>query len=118
MSIVSLIRASDLLYLTVDKLGQLLTTYLQNTDPAEQNGYLNLTKMILYLEIGLVRSIDQVVLSADGGTKKSGRKQTNDNESNDWDLKRYRILVQIYNFIQLPLEKLWSVAIAEEDFVK
>lgn len=116
-----MLRACDLLYVTIDKFGQKLSTYLQGTELTQQNSYLNLMKMTMFLIIGMVKCIDHAngdEVAAAAVSKKSGKRQLQD-MGYEWDSKRYSILVQIFNFMsQLPLEKLWSESIAEEDFVK
>ena len=109
-------RGSDLIYLTVDKLGQSLITYLQNPDQSSRNSFLNLTKMLMFLNASFIRAIDGVL--SGGDTKKNPKKQNSEYSEHNWDDRRYKILVQIFNIFQLPLEKLWSLCIAEEEFVK
>lgn len=80
--------------------------------------------MILFLDISLVNAIDNVRKSTktDGSGKKPGKRQTQDNNEFDeftgWDDKRYKMLVQICNIFQLPLENLWPQCVVEEDVVK
>lgn len=133
----SLMRATDLLFLTIDKLGKQLAAHLADkttpaaasaetdtseTTPAfDREAYLNLTKMLLYLSTGFVRAIDEVVAS--GGGSKTGKKASvaggnMEMEAYAWDEKRYKMMLQVFNVFQLPLEKLWSLCIAEENFVK
>lgn len=101
----------------MDKLGQLLAVYLQTANASDRNAHLNLTKMILFLSIGLIKSIDSI--TNDGSSKKVGQKnRQSDLNVAEWDDRRYKSLVQIYNILQLPLEKLWNQSIAEENFVK
>lgn len=136
----SLMRATDLLFLTIDKLGKQLAAHLADkskpaavtaetdsttseTTPAfDREAYLNLTKMLLYLSTGFVRAIDEVVASSGGGGPKTGKKASGagnmEMEAYAWDEKRYKIMLQVFNVFQLPLEKLWSLCIAEESFVK
>lgn len=115
----TLYRGCDLIYLTMDKLGQLLAAYLQTNNTSDRNAHLNLTKMILFLSIGLIKSIDSLT-DDNSSSKKIGQKNNRQSDINlgEWDDKRFKSLVQIYNIIQLPLEKLWNESIAEEIFVK
>uniref|UniRef100_A0A1B0GH99 Condensin complex subunit 1 n=1 Tax=Lutzomyia longipalpis TaxID=7200 RepID=A0A1B0GH99_LUTLO len=115
------IYAFDLLYTTTDKLGQTLASVLQQSsmEVDERKSLLNATKMILYLVTGLVKAIDQVFLASSGSGEKKKGAQKNDVHIHltNWDEKRTKSLVQLYNVMQLPLEKLWERSIAEESFV-
>ncbi|KAH8386028.1 hypothetical protein KR200_008218 [Drosophila serrata] len=122
----NLMRAFDLLYLTVDNLGQALQPLLTASEPMsnqQRTKYLNLTKMTLYLQVNIVRKIDNGFQQAqrDGqlNAQKKRGKQAEQSLENfpDWDIKRGKFLVQLFNVMQCPLEKLWSPPVAEEDFV-
>lgn len=116
------VRASDQIFDTADKLGRLLTAFFQQNNTAERDSHLNLTKMVLFLNIGFARAID--VVMNDGQTdilqKKNTKKALGNNENDlyKFDERKYKILAQVHNIMQLQLEKLWSLSIAEEDFVK
>ncbi len=114
------IRGIDLLFNTIDKLGEALTIFLQKNEEAERNKFLNLVKMTLFLKIELIKAFDKCLEKNDEiGVKKTGKKSSSGNELNfEWDDKRYRSLVQIYNLVQLPIENLWHTSIPEENFVK
>lgn len=116
-----LFRSIDLLFNTIDKLGQSLTTFLQKNEEAERNSYLNLVKMVLFLKVDLIKIIDEKIQNADSGigVKRMNKKGSGGNEMNyEWDDKRYRSITQIYNLVQLPIEALWHTSIPEENFVK
>lgn len=115
-----LIRAIDLLFNTIDKLGQSLTTFLQKNVEAERNSYLNLVKMVLFLKVDLIKTIDNKLSNNETvGVKKTNKKSSTGSEMNyEWDDKRYRSITQIYNVVQLPIEDLWNTSIPEENFVK
>lgn len=116
----SLIRGSDLIYLTIDKLGKILTTFLQSNEPADKDSYLNLIKMLFFLNVGFVGVIDKELLASSESTggRKNNKKLNSEFDVHDWENRRYKILIQIYNVMQLPIEKLWNQCIAEEEFVK
>ncbi|XP_004520256.1 condensin complex subunit 1 [Ceratitis capitata] len=123
-SITNLMRAFDLLYITADKLGQRLAPILSCSDTAQsledRQSYLNLTKMAMFLQINTVRRIDSVAAQnqQQQTQQKKRSKQTETLEQYpDWDSKRGRFLVQLYNILQFPLEKLWNPPVAEENFV-
>ncbi|XP_030557471.1 condensin complex subunit 1 [Drosophila novamexicana] len=121
----NLMRAFDLLYLTVDRLGgQLMPLLTSNEPPSTQDRvrYLNLTKMTLYLFVNVVKRIDvvvqQVMRDQQLNQQKKRAKQGEVLEQYpDWDVKRGKFLVQLYNVLQCPLEKLWNPPVAEESFV-
>jgi len=118
-------RSFDLLYLTVDKLGGQLAPLLSNNEPPSSQDrvrYLNLTKMTLFLIINTVKRIDivvQQVLKEQqlNQQKKRGKQAEALEQYPDWDVKRGKFLVQLYNIMQYQLEKLWSPPVAEENFV-
>lgn len=114
------VRASDQIFETTDKLGRILTTFFQQNNVAERDSHLNLTKMVLFLNIGFARAIDVVRNDGqtDGLQKKTKKAAGNDIDLYKFDERKYKFLLQIHNIMQLPLEKLWSLCIAEEDFVK
>lgn len=123
--IVSLMRGFDLIYLTVEKLGKELQEFFKQTtvDSVERESYLNLSKMMMYLYVGFVQAIDQAkqaAISPEIGTKKGGKKASGSEllDVHNWDDRRLKGLIQVYNFFEMPLEKLWSLCIAEESFVK
>lgn len=125
-TITNLMRAFDLLYITVDKLGQRLAPILSCSDTAQsledRQKYLNLTKMSLFLQVSVVRRIDSVCAQVQQqqlqSQQKKRSKQTETLEQYpDWDSKRGRFLVQLFNILQFPLEKLWNPPVAEENFV-
>ncbi|XP_067627986.1 condensin complex subunit 1 [Eurosta solidaginis] len=122
----NLMRSFDLLYITVDKLGQRLAPILSCSDTSQslqdRPSYLNLTKMALFLQINIVRRIDatcaQTQQQQQQIQQKKRPKQSEALEQYpDWESKRGRFLVQLYNILQFPLEKLWNPPVAEENFV-
>ncbi|KAM8712120.1 hypothetical protein ACLKA7_012616 [Drosophila subpalustris] len=121
----NLMRAFDLLYLTVDTLGGQLSPLLSSSEPPSSHDrvrFLNLTKMTLFLFINTVKRIDivvQQVLKEQqlNQQKKRGKQAEALEQYPDWDVKRGKFLVQLYNVMQYELEKLWSPPVAEENFV-
>ncbi|KAH8418366.1 hypothetical protein KR222_004050, partial [Zaprionus bogoriensis] len=118
-------RAFDLLYITVDRLGGELAPLLNAAEPPssqDRGHYLNLTKMTLYLIINIVKRIDVIVQQVQqeqqlNQQKKRAKQAEVLEQYPDWDVKRGKFLVQLYNIMQSPLEKLWSPPVAEESFV-
>ncbi|XP_075166034.1 CAP-D2 condensin subunit [Haematobia irritans] len=121
----NLMRSFDLLYLTVDKLGNVLAPFLAVSAPPtnqERNSHLNLTKMCMFLMVNVVRKIDSNILRMQqeqqtNQQKKRGKNADTVEQYPDWEHKRGKFLVQLYNILQFPLEKLWSPPLAEENFV-
>lgn len=121
ISVTNLLRSFDLLFLIVDKLGNLLVPFLQQNDSTgeERTTYLNGTKMIMFCMCQTIKATDGVFGVGETGTKNVGGKKSNaELEAHDWESKKSRSFIQIFNFIQLPLEKLWDPPVADETFVK
>lgn len=122
----NLMRSFDLLYLTIDKLGNRLAPFLAVSEPPtnqERNAHLNLTKMCMFLIVNVVRKIDSNILRLQqqqhtNQQKKRGKNADTVEQYPDWENKRGKFLVQLYNVLQFPLEKLWCPPMAEENFVK
>lgn len=116
----TLMRAMEILQNTARKFGEVLDNYLKQRELVQLSKYLNLTKMLMYLMTSLVRAIDGVVKDTtnEPNQKKTSKKQSDRADVYDWNDRRYKVLTLILNLMQLPLEKLWTVSIAEEEFVK
>ncbi|EAA07299.5 AGAP003434-PA [Anopheles gambiae str. PEST] len=117
-----LLRAYDQLYGAIDKLGSTMADLLsrKEIDTTDRQSALNAVKMLAFLVNGLVKAIDAHVNAASEKltTKKSKKQTANEQlEALDWDNKRYQCVVQLYNLLQLPLEKLWDPPVCEESFV-
>uniref|UniRef100_A0A182JZF4 Condensin complex subunit 1 n=1 Tax=Anopheles christyi TaxID=43041 RepID=A0A182JZF4_9DIPT len=117
-----LLRAYDQLYGAIDKLGNTMADLLsrKEMDTTERQSALNAVKMFMFLVNGLVKSIDAHVNAAtEKLPTKRGKKQTTNEqlEALDWDSKRYQCIIQLYNLMQLPLEKLWDPPVCEESFI-
>ncbi|XP_035900362.1 condensin complex subunit 1 isoform X2 [Anopheles stephensi] len=117
-----LLRAYDQLYGAIDKLGSTMADLLsrKEMDTTDQQSSLNALKMLAFLVNGMVKVIDSHVNTVNEKltTKKTKKQSVNDQaEALDWDNKRYQCIVQLYNLMQLPLEKLWDPPVCEESFV-
>ncbi|XP_053670152.1 condensin complex subunit 1 [Anopheles nili] len=116
-----LLKAYDQLYGAIDKLGNALADLLSRKEinAADRLSGLNAVKMVVFLMNGMVKAIDaHVTSSIEKMAIKKGRKQTNEQvEALDWDSKRYQCIVQLYNLMHLPLEKLWDPPVCDESFV-
>lgn len=116
------VRAIDILYRTAENLGQLLDAYLTQNTFDRQNDFLNLIKMVMYLLVSSVRAVDtfmkKIIQESSGGRK--NKKNTNEQASYcaSYEEKRYDVLIQVCNIMQLPIEKLWNMSTIDEDFVK
>lgn len=114
----NLFRALDILYNSSKKYAETTSLYLKQSDNNRPKPYQTLTKMTLYLLVATVRAIDDVIKAenADAAAKK-GRKQMIDHTDQRWEEHRYDVMMQVFHIIQLPLEKLWNMAIPDETFV-
>lgn len=116
------VRAIDILYRTAENLGQLLDAYLMQNTFDRQNDFLNLIKMVMYLLVSSVRAVDtfmkKIIQESNGGRK--NKKNTSEQASYcaSYEEKRYDVLIQVCNIMQLPIEKLWNMSTIDEDFVK
>lgn len=113
-------RAVDLLFKAIDQLGQELAEFLQNTNinPEERSVKLNVLKMLIYAQVTLIKKIDKEIfppLEGKGGKPK--KHSPEEIESGQWEERRYKSLLQLFNVTQLPLNNLWQPPVAEENFV-
>lgn len=108
----------DLLFKAIDQLGQELAEFLQNSNVSsdERSVKLNTLKMLIYAQISLIKKIDKETFPANEG-KVNKKKNSDDLEFVQWDERRYKALLQLFNITQLPLENLWQPPVAEETFV-
>lgn len=115
------LRAIDLLYLTLDKLGKHLSKLLEESTLGTDDRIevLNASKMTVYLMINTIKKIDKNVKTILNArlVKKGARKQDAPEDYETWEEKRTLCLIQLYNFVKLPLEKLWDPPVVEESFV-
>lgn len=107
----------ELLYSSIDTLGKELADFLQksNTTVRERCSMLNTLKMLIYASIAMVKRLDKDVFVSDG--KKQKKNSPEDMENGKWEEKRYRVLLQLFNLLQLPLGNLWDPPVTEEAFV-
>uniref|UniRef100_A0AAG5CMQ8 Condensin complex subunit 1 n=1 Tax=Anopheles atroparvus TaxID=41427 RepID=A0AAG5CMQ8_ANOAO len=117
-----LLRAYDQLYGAIDRLGNIMADTLSHKEieQSDRLALLNSVKMLAFLMNGIVKEIDAHVNAANEKVmvKKSKKQPANEQlELLDWDNKRYQCIVQLYNLMQLPLEKLWDPPVCEESFV-
>ncbi|XP_058115877.1 condensin complex subunit 1 [Anopheles ziemanni] len=117
-----LLRAYDQLYGAIDKLGKIMAETLSRKEIEQEDrlALLNAVKMLAFLMNGVVKVVDAHVNAANEKVMaKKSKKQTNNEqvEALDWDNKRYQCILQLYNLMQLPLEKLWDPPVCEESFV-
>lgn len=113
-------RALDMLCETADRSGRALDEYFKQKELDKQMPYLNLVKMLLYLMVSTVRAADAVIKEESNdamGTKRAAKKQTERSHDLAYDDRRYDTLQAIFHMLELPLERLWTMAIAEEDFI-
>lgn len=115
-------RAVDILYQTTDNLGQILDNYLKQDTLDRQNDFLNLIQMVIYLLVNTIRAMDNSMKDNIKQSKAAGRKNKRKDDSlpivSSYNQKRYEVMLQMCNIMQLPIEKLWNMSIIEDDFVK
>lgn len=109
----------------MEKLGIDLAKFFSVGDAMERKKHLNRTKMTVFLFINTIKKIDAMAVRAQQQQqgqhlkKRIGGKQTDAWEQYpEWDENRTKALLLLYNIMALPLEKLWSPPLAEENFVK
>ncbi|XP_031627006.1 condensin complex subunit 1-like [Contarinia nasturtii] len=127
LQIQNLIRAVDILYNTMERLGQWLNDYFKlpassQESSDEQKDYLNLTKMVMYLLVSTLKVTDKCQKDQTTPPKSTGRKKKKNLDESQpyfitYEKKRYEVLIQICNIMQMPIEKLWNMLIVEENFV-
>lgn len=124
LQISNLVRAVDLLYRTTENLGQMLDAYLKQETLDRQNDFLNLIKMVMYLLVSTVKVVDVFVKNNLTQPNQAGGRKNKKNTDESlphfisYEAKRYDVLIQVCNIMQLPIEKLWNMSIVDEDFVK
>lgn len=108
-----------MLYKSIDKLGQDLAETLQSAalSQEDRSQNLNALKMLLYSQIALMKKIDKDVFTYSEGKGKTKKFAPEDMDHTQWEEKRYKSLLQLFNIIQLPLENLWQPPVPEENFV-
>ncbi|KAL7024546.1 hypothetical protein ACKWTF_013099 [Chironomus riparius] len=73
--------------------------------------------MLIYAQITLMKKIDKDVFAYTEGKGKSKKQTAEDMDHIQWEERRYKSLLQLFNIIQLPLENLWQPPVPEENFV-
>lgn len=79
-----------------------------------------ITKMIVYLLCSLLHTYETRNLAVPGSSIKAGRKKTtksNDDGLFDLEGERNFVLVCLDQLIQMPINKLWSPPVVEQEFV-
>ncbi|XP_065218863.1 condensin complex subunit 1 [Planococcus citri] len=85
---------------------------------------LNITKMLLYIIIELMKSFQEKIdktysLVLNEKRKKNTKMMKLKEDHNwDWEVNEREILTNINNIIKLPLQQLWDPPMVEEDFVR
>lgn len=115
--------AAHILYRTTERLGRMLDAYLKQEILDRQHDYLNLIKMVMYLLVGTVRTVDAIVKSHLVEYNTAGRKNKKPTDDRfkhytDYENTRFEVLTQVCNIMQLPINNLWNMSIVDEDFVK
>lgn len=116
------LRAIDILYQTAESMGHLLSAYLGQDTFDRQNDFLNLIKMVMYLMVSSVRAIDSFIKknSQESPASRKNKRTTGEQSAHlmSYGTKRFNMLIQVCNIMQLPIEKLWNMSTIDEDFIK
>lgn len=112
----NLFRSFDLLYNIIERFTAQLQEPLNVAELSNdlRDNYRNALKMLMYLYCTLIKVMDKSILTGDAN-KKSNKDGENVNLDN-YEVKRYKCLIQIHAIIGFPLVKLWNPPVAEENF--
>ena len=121
-----LVQLIDVFFSVMSALATDLTKHLDNIadmSSRECKQWLNTVKMATFLIVHLTEAMESHnnKPSKDALLTTKGRKRpaTNSEDSSiGWEDQRGRVLLQLYSIVQLPLHRLCSPPIIEEDYVK
>ncbi|BFG01499.1 condensin complex subunit 1-like [Drosophila madeirensis] len=102
-------QAFDLMFLNIQYLVQRLTEVLAQIEPLTKQrrlAYLNVTQMMVYLQVNIVKQIDSMAQHPRALAKYP-----------EWEKQRLRFLFQLLKILQLPLQRLWSPLVVGDDFI-
>jgi condensin complex subunit 1 len=105
----------------IQQLNTELDKYFANDeiDSESRQEFVTITKMIVYLLCQLLDTYETRTLAVPGDIVKGRgktKKKTND-DGCDLEAERNFTLVNLYQLIQLPINKLWTPPVVEQDFV-
>ena len=118
------VQQSDAWKVIVQSIQQLtanLNKSLSNEDsnPDQIHQWVTITKMIVYLLCQYLQTYETINLAVPGGEIGKGRKAKKKQPDDGCNLEAERnlALVNLYQLIQMPIHKLWSPPVVEQDFV-
>ncbi|XP_063704070.1 condensin complex subunit 1 [Culicoides brevitarsis] len=112
------IKAFDVLYESIDKLARELAVELKKSSINDEArlDLANVTKMLIYLMVNIVKSVDLYINNGANDGGKTCKKLSSDFDSYNWNRKRKDGLDLMYVVSCLPLENLYDPPVIEEDF--
>lgn len=115
----TIFRTMDLLFKSIDALGKVLAEFLQRNEASvnERSAMLNALKMLIFANISLIKRVDLDVFVPGDGKKQKKNHSSEEMDQEKWEELRYKAILQLFNFLELPLGNLWNPPVAEEGFV-
>lgn len=95
-----------------------LDKYFSGQDNEPEKELVTTTKMIVYLLCQILDALEAKSVTVPGDmakARKSKKKQTD--IGSDTETERNSTLISLYQLIQLPIYKLWTPPVVEQDFV-
>ncbi|XP_057379225.1 condensin complex subunit 1-like [Daphnia carinata] len=105
---------------SITQLNSDINKYLNNSNsnPDSCHELVTITKMIVYLLCAFLQNYETRSLVVPGSETKSGRKKkTPVDDGFDLESERNFALVSLDHLIQMPIHKLWSPPVVEQEFV-
>ncbi|XP_012269629.2 condensin complex subunit 1 isoform X1 [Athalia rosae] len=113
-------RAVDQIYKCLDiHVDEVAKAFDKNKEPYPDDKlrFICTSKMLAYLLSQFIRHIEGIGIEESTGQGKRAKPNSKSEEEKEWYEKTDEILVLVYQWIQLPLEKLWQPPIADASFV-
>ena len=114
-----------LIHKSLDKLYSHLENVFNNFEANERNENCNLLKMIVYVFCSLSELFEEqdikesTTIDFDNiGAKKTNKKKGRTEESHDWQHNKEKGMTVLLRLLSLPLHRLFSPPVVEDEFVK
>ena len=119
-------QAWKLINKSLNKLYNDLEIFFNDFDANERNDNCNLLKMIVYVFCSLselfeeqdIKQATNVDFTADTGPKKTSKKSKRTEESYDWQQNKDKGMSVLLRLLSLPLHRLFSPPVIEDEFIK